>query len=219
MIRAFYAATRRARTILRETRRGKRAFFASAAHDLRKGRWPAQCRNVDSKARQGREDAMVSLNLKCLIAAGSVALALAGCTTTVVSPGPGPYDPVVRPGPYDGPGPYDSPGYRPPRNEPPVSYRPPRTEPPVSYRPPRNEPPVQYRPPRDEIRGACNANRVRDSIGSFATPGRLEQVAAQSGARVARVVRPGMMVTQDFSPDRITVVVGRTNRIESLSCG
>lgn len=125
---------------------------------------------------------------------------LAGCTTTVVQPGP--YDPPPRLGPYDppsGPGPYD---------------------PPITYRPGRNDRPTAWRPPVDEPRpGRCRIGRVDYAIGMPASPGRIEKVVAESGARSARVVQPGMAVTQDFNPNRLTIAVGRTNRIENLTCG
>ena len=40
-----------------------------------------------------------------------------------------------------------------------------------------------------------------------------------SGARNARVVKPGMAVTMDFRQDRVTVQVDAQNRIERASCG
>lgn len=140
----------------------------------------------------------------------ALAVALAGCTTTVVQPGP--YDPPPRLGPYDPPsrpGPYDPPVVRPPRNEPPIDYRPGRNDRPTAWRPPVDEP----RP------GRCRIARVDYAIGMPASPGRIEKVVAESGARSARVVQPGMAVTQDFNPDRLTIAVGRTNRIENLTCG
>ena len=45
------------------------------------------------------------------------------------------------------------------------------------------------------------------------------KLVADSGARNARVVKPGMAVTMDFRQDRVTVQVDAQNRIERASCG
>jgi hypothetical protein len=49
--------------------------------------------------------------------------------------------------------------------------------------------------------------------------GHLKKLVADSGARNARVVKPGMEVTMDFRQDRVTVQVDGQNRIERASCG
>ena len=40
-----------------------------------------------------------------------------------------------------------------------------------------------------------------------------------SGARIIRWVQPGMMITMEFSPERLTVHLGPGNVIERPTCG
>jgi hypothetical protein len=40
-----------------------------------------------------------------------------------------------------------------------------------------------------------------------------------SGARIIRWVPKGGVVTMDFSPERITVLLDGSNRVERASCG
>ena len=73
------------------------------------------------------------------------------------------------------------------------------------------------RPPQnaDEATRAdtCGAARFRNLIGEeIATvdPGTLPERA--------RVITPDMMVTQDFSPTRLNIIVGTDGRVGSLRC-
>jgi hypothetical protein len=42
---------------------------------------------------------------------------------------------------------------------------------------------------------------------------------ATSGARMLRWVAVGQMITMEFSPERLTVRLTRTNAVESATCG
>ena len=55
--------------------------------------------------------------------------------------------------------------------------------------------------------------------GKTADEATIKKLVADSGARNARVVKPGMAVTMDFRQDRVTVQVDGQNRIERASCG
>lgn len=70
--------------------------------------------------------------------------------------------------------------------------------------------------PRVEV---CSAEAASFVIGRRATEGQVQRAVRASGARVARVVRPGEVYTQEFRPDRLTIRVDRRNRIVDLSCG
>ena len=46
-----------------------------------------------------------------------------------------------------------------------------------------------------------------------------DELLRVSAAKFIRTVRPGEMVTMDFNPQRLTVHLDSTNRIERLACG
>ena len=64
----------------------------------------------------------------------------------------------------------------------------------------------------------CKPEALEAFTGKTADEATIKLVAA-SGARGARVVKPGMAVTMDFRQDRVTVQVDAQNRIERASCG
>jgi hypothetical protein len=65
----------------------------------------------------------------------------------------------------------------------------------------------------------CDASKAQSAIGQVATQAVVEKVVADSGARNARVVKPGMAVTMDFREDRVGINVDADNRITSIACG
>ena len=66
---------------------------------------------------------------------------------------------------------------------------------------------------------ACNAAGAGWALGERASAGVLERATIDSGARSARVIEPGEVVTMEFSPDRLTILVNGRNRITDLRCG
>ena len=73
--------------------------------------------------------------------------------------------------------------------------------------------------PVEPIAGSCDARDVSWAVGERATPRLLERVTLDSGARTARVIEPGEIVTMEFSPDRLTIDVDGRNRVVDLRCG
>jgi len=47
----------------------------------------------------------------------------------------------------------------------------------------------------------------------------LEEATLDAGARTARVIRPGDIVTMEFSAERLTIEVDGRNRIVDVRCG
>ena len=79
-------------------------------------------------------------------------------------------------------------------------------------------------PPADyPVRGASAYVCTGDALGQFAGRPATQEVGAEmlrvSGARIIRWVTHGMMVTMDFSPERLTVRLTAANRIASATCG
>ena len=67
---------------------------------------------------------------------------------------------------------------------------------------------------------ACGAAKVQAYVGKEATVPVRSEVARVSGARSDRWIYPDSMVTQDFRPDRLNVVMDKsTNTIVSARCG
>lgn len=65
----------------------------------------------------------------------------------------------------------------------------------------------------------CRPEALNAFTGKTADEATIKKLVADSGARNARVVKPGMAVTMDFRQDRVTVQVDAQNRIERASCG
>ncbi|AWH27534.1 MULTISPECIES: I78 family peptidase inhibitor [Stenotrophomonas] len=65
----------------------------------------------------------------------------------------------------------------------------------------------------------CRPEALEAFTGKTADEATIKKLVADSGARNARVVKPGMAVTMDFRQDRVTVQVDAQNRIERASCG
>jgi hypothetical protein len=70
-----------------------------------------------------------------------------------------------------------------------------------------------------EPTGACASNGLERFIGQPASAETEAQLKAASGAKVVRMVGPGMAVTMDFRPDRLTVRYDADRRILSAACG
>lgn len=64
----------------------------------------------------------------------------------------------------------------------------------------------------------CGASKVRAYVGRQTTPDLRAEVEQKSGARTTRWIMPGMMVTEDYRPDRLNAHLGTDNKIGSFSC-
>lgn len=66
----------------------------------------------------------------------------------------------------------------------------------------------------------CNAEAAKaDAIGRIADEATLARARSQAGVKFTRVIKPGMMVTMEFNPDRLNVDVDDNNRITNVRCG
>jgi hypothetical protein len=59
----------------------------------------------------------------------------------------------------------------------------------------------------------CGASRFTHLVGTLASE--IDQATLPAGSRI---VTPDALVTQDFRPDRLNVMVGTDGRVGSLSC-
>lgn len=67
--------------------------------------------------------------------------------------------------------------------------------------------------------GECSARGLGDLVGRYATPSLLSRAKRRAGASVARVLRPGQVVTMEYLNGRLNVNVDEKNRVKSFSCG
>jgi len=60
----------------------------------------------------------------------------------------------------------------------------------------------------------CNGERYGTLVGQDATA--LERVLILGQVRI---IRPGMVVTQDYRPERLNFEIGADNRVQRITCG
>jgi len=74
-------------------------------------------------------------------------------------------------------------------------------------------------PPEPVPSTSCNVDAARALVGRPATAGLGTEALRLSGARRLRWIRPGDMVTMDYSPNRLNLHLDAQGRIERLACG
>ncbi|MCQ4313366.1 I78 family peptidase inhibitor [Pseudomonas stutzeri] len=67
--------------------------------------------------------------------------------------------------------------------------------------------------------GRCNASAVQKLVGEQASPELLDQARHQSGATIARILRPGDVVTLEYNDQRLTLSTDETLKIQRIGCG
>jgi hypothetical protein len=74
-------------------------------------------------------------------------------------------------------------------------------------------------PPPPPAPAQCRSESLGQFVGQPATQQLGADMLSTSGARNLRWVGHGMMVTMDFSPERLTVWLTADNRVERANCG
>lgn len=67
--------------------------------------------------------------------------------------------------------------------------------------------------------GECSASGLGNLVGRYANTGLVGRAKQRSGASVARVLRPGQIVTMEYRNGRLNVNVDSQNRVKSFTCG
>lgn len=67
--------------------------------------------------------------------------------------------------------------------------------------------------------GTCRPENLGQFTGQPATQALGAEMQRVSGARILQWVGHGMMVTMEFSPDRLRVYLTADNRVERANCG
>lgn len=78
---------------------------------------------------------------------------------------------------------------------------------------------VESDPVQSLPEGNCRSETLGQFIGQAASQDLGARMLSASGARIIRWVPKGGMVTMDFSPNRLTVQLDASNRVESANCG
>ena len=65
----------------------------------------------------------------------------------------------------------------------------------------------------------CKAVDAQFAVGQNADAALLEQARQRSGSRIARILRPGQMVTMEYSAERLNLDVDASGKVASVRCG
>lgn len=65
----------------------------------------------------------------------------------------------------------------------------------------------------------CRAEGAQWAIGRAATPDVVERIRVETNSRIARVLRPGQMVTMEFNGERVNITVNERDAITAITCG
>jgi hypothetical protein len=78
--------------------------------------------------------------------------------------------------------------------------------------------PMPSEPPPPAAR-QCDAEQARWAIGQAATSEVVERIRIETHSQTARVIRPGEVVTMEYSAVRVNIHVNERNAITGVTCG
>ena len=70
-----------------------------------------------------------------------------------------------------------------------------------------------------ESSGRCDADGVQNLVGQAYSERQAENARQRSGASSLRTLMPGQVMTMEYNPTRLTVVVGAQQKVMSVRCG
>lgn len=85
--------------------------------------------------------------------------------------------------------------------------------------PPMSQPTPPDRLPPGGLDGKCDAKAAQAYVGKTASPDVMAQAKAAAGASHVRILKPGQMVTMEYSAGRLNLDVDANNVITSARCG
>jgi hypothetical protein len=74
-------------------------------------------------------------------------------------------------------------------------------------------------PVASEPAGTCNAAGTDRFIGQEASDETGAAILRATNSRALRWAPPGVMLTMDFSPSRVTVRLGQDHKLTAINCG
>ncbi len=69
------------------------------------------------------------------------------------------------------------------------------------------------------VGGACNTQGAQWAVGKSATAKVVEEARVRAGARMARVLRPGQVVTAEFDAQRLNLDMDASGKVTGARCG
>lgn len=67
--------------------------------------------------------------------------------------------------------------------------------------------------------GRCDASNLGDLVGREASEALGAEALRRSGSRTLRWIRPGDIVTMDYSEQRLNIHLDERNRVDHFACG
>lgn len=92
-------------------------------------------------------------------------------------------------------------------------------EAPAESAPVANEPAPASTAAAPPMMESCNADAAKDAVGKQATDAVIEQARVAAGAKVARALRPDMMITMEYRGDRLNLRTDVDGKVVGVSCG
>ena len=80
-------------------------------------------------------------------------------------------------------------------------------------------PPEPQVPVHGDAGGSCNASAAQGLVGRPANNELGFEAQRLTGARSVRWIRPGDMVTMEFSPNRLNIHLDERHRVSRIGCG
>lgn len=65
----------------------------------------------------------------------------------------------------------------------------------------------------------CNAQPAQFAVGQNSTSSVIESARSRSGAQMARILRPGQIITKEFDAQRLNLEVDGSGKIIAVRCG
>ena len=65
----------------------------------------------------------------------------------------------------------------------------------------------------------CNTDAVQNLLGQAYSDGVGETARRRSGSRVIRLLKPGQVMTMEYDPTRINIILDDKGAIQALRCG
>ncbi|WP_033365709.1 I78 family peptidase inhibitor [Bordetella sp. FB-8] len=65
----------------------------------------------------------------------------------------------------------------------------------------------------------CDSDRVQNMLGQTYSDGTGESVRRRSGSRAIRLLEPGQVMTMEYDPYRINIILDGKGAIQALHCG
>ncbi len=77
-------------------------------------------------------------------------------------------------------------------------------------------------PPGDQSEptlGGCDAAKAQFAVGKIADAALIAKVKAAAGGQAVRRIKPGQMVTMDYSDGRLNLTLDGSGKVTKVTCG